>query len=218
MSREVIEPEAFESGSALLEVLKAEDYEGETSSGDAFEKLNLDLRVISYVEQEDDDAEFIGTEFTDGAYYKEAKSGAFGIPVRGKLPELLKAMRGEDYFQGIRSGRIKFDPEDLVGERFRATIEMNDNGYSKILWNTIKPAKKKKAAQKAQEETEDEITSGMTEAEEAEEKPTKKGNSKKASKKDLKARQKAAEEAAAAKSDEEISAEADKAWGEQEAS
>jgi hypothetical protein len=215
MSREVIEPEAFESGSALLEVLKAEDYEGETSSGDAFEKLNLDLRVISYVEQEDDDAEFIGTEFTDGAYYKEAKSGAFGIPVRGKLPELLKAMRGEDYFQGIRSGRIKFDPEDLVGERFRATIEMNDHGYSKILWNTIKPAKKRKAAQKVAEETEDEIVSGMAEAEE---KPTKKGNSKKASKKDLKARQKAAEEAAAAKSDEEISAEADKAWGEQEAS
>jgi hypothetical protein len=215
MAREVIEPESFESGSALLEVLGAEDYEGESHAGAAFEKLNLDLRVVSYVEQEDDDGEFIGTEFTDGAYYKEGKNGAFGIPLRGKLPELLKAMKDEDYFAGIRSGRITFDPDELIGCRFRASVEMNDDGYSKILWNTIKPARKRtsqKAAEKAAEKAEDQNAEALKEAEKSSSKA--KTSKAKSSATTRKEKQKAAEKAAAAKTDAEIEAEAGAVLGE----
>lgn len=159
--RQVIENEAFESGSALLEVIKAEDYAGESRDGTHFEKLNYDVRVISYVEQDEDDGEWIGAEFGDGAYYKENRAGVFGIPVRGKLPELLVAIKDEDYFTGIKSGRIEFDPEDLVGGRFRAAVQMSDRGYSNVVWNTIAPAKKKKAKAKLDEE----IDANLAEAE-----------------------------------------------------
>lgn len=167
--RPVIELEAFESGSALVEVIKAEDYVGESRDGTHFEKLNYDVRVISYVEQEDDDGEWIGAEFSDGAYYKENRAGEFGIPVRGKLPELIVAIKDEDYFAGIKSGRIEFDPQDLVRGRFRAAVQMSDRGYSNVVWNTIAPAKKKGASKKAkqeQKEAEDQMEQNLKEAEE----------------------------------------------------
>ena len=66
MGRGVVDPEAFESGRALLEVVSAEDYTGVSNAGVAFEKVNIGYKVVSYEEQDDDDGEWVGDTFTDG--------------------------------------------------------------------------------------------------------------------------------------------------------
>jgi hypothetical protein len=170
MGRAYIEPEVFESGRALLEVVSAEDFAGEVKkgpeTGKKFEKVNLELEVISYEEQDDDGGKWIGETFSDGAYYKANKAGQFGVPPTGKLPEYIKAIEGEEHFAAIKSGRVTFEPESLVGGRLRATVDKNDGGYSVVLWNTIYPAtKKKKKAQQAHKELEEQTARDMEAAE-----------------------------------------------------
>jgi hypothetical protein len=150
MGRGVIEPEAFESGRALLEVVSAEDYVGVSKAGVPFEKLNIEYKVVSYEEQEEDDGEWIGETFTDGGYYKQGKDGTFGIPLRGKLPNTIESLKGEEYFTAIKSGKKTFEPEHLLGDRLRAQVEISEKGYSSIVWNTISPAKKPRTSKKAE--------------------------------------------------------------------
>ena len=163
MGREYVEPLAFESMRALLEIVGAEDYIGTTQSGDKFEKANFDYKVVSYEEQDDDDGEWVDEQFSDGAYYKNG-----GVPPRGKLPNEIIAVKGEKYFSDLKAGRITFDPEDLIGSRLRAQVEVTEKGYSTLVWNTIGPEKKPRAsrkAKKAQEETEEQNAKDLAEAE-----------------------------------------------------
>jgi|SRR5215207_3136142 len=168
MGRGVIDPEAFESGRALLEVVSAEDYTGVSNAGVAFEKVNIEYKVVSYEEQDDDDGEWVGDTFTDGGYYKQGKDGSFGVPLRGKLPNIIEAVMGEGYFAAIKSGKKTFEPEDLVGSRMRAQVEVSEKGYSSVVWNTISPAKKSRASRKSAKEQKDlekEIAGDLKEAE-----------------------------------------------------
>jgi hypothetical protein len=101
MGREYVEPETFESMRALLEVIDGEDYAGTSKAGDSFEKANFTWKVIEYEEQSDDDGEWVGETFTDGAYYKNG-----GVPPRGKLPNLVEALKGEEYFEDLKRGKV----------------------------------------------------------------------------------------------------------------
>ena len=145
MGRQYVEHEAFESMRALLEILESEDYAGKnTKTGEAFEKVNLELRVVDYEESDEDEGEWIGATFSDGAYYKEDRAGNFGVPPAGKLPNYIKSSKGEEYFDEIKKGLRQFEPEDLIKGRVRAQVDVNDNGYSTVVWNTIGPATKRK--------------------------------------------------------------------------
>jgi hypothetical protein len=147
--REYVEPVAFESMRALVEIAAAEDYLGTTQAGERFEKANFDYKVVSYEEQDEDDGEWIGEVFTDGAYYKNG-----GVPPRGKLPNTIIAAKGEKYFDDLKAGRITFEPEHLVGCRLRAQVEISEKGYSTLVWNTIGPEKKPRASRKAKKAAE----------------------------------------------------------------
>lgn len=201
MGREYVEPVAFESMRALLEIVGAEDYTGVNSkTGDKFEKANFEYKIVSYEEQDEDDGEWIDEKFVDGCYYKNG-----GVPPRGKLPNTIIAVKGEKYFSDLKTGQITFDPEDLLDGRLRAQVEVNDAGYSVLVWNTIGPEKKPRAsrkAKKAQVETEEQNAEDLKEAE------------KTTSMKGQKTKQKAAEQAAAAKTDAEVVAEANDVLGE----
>jgi len=163
MGREFVEPEAFESMRALLEATNGEDYAGVSKVGEKFEKANFTWKVVEYEEQDDDDGEWVGETFTDGAYYKNG-----GVPPRGKLPNLITAAKGDDYFEKLKKGKVTFDPTDMVGSRVRAQVEVNDAGYSTIVWNTISSVAPKRRARKAQKKVEDEIAAGMKAAEDGE--------------------------------------------------
>jgi hypothetical protein len=84
MSYGIIEPEAFTSMMALLKFTSAEEAEGkfeDTPLQTAFE-----VEVLSYEEQDEDDAARIGHKFQDWASFKkDTRTGGIGIAYGGKL-------------------------------------------------------------------------------------------------------------------------------------
>jgi hypothetical protein len=50
---------------------------------------------------------------------------------------------GEDHFEDIKSGKVEFEDEDLIGGELRAKVEENDKGYSVLIWDSIDPVKTK---------------------------------------------------------------------------
>src|SRR5215204_6330561 len=91
----IIEPEAFTSMMALLKITSAEEAEGkfeDTPLQTAFE-----VEVLSYEEQDEDDAARIGHKFQDWASFKkDTRTGGIGIAYGGKLWNLIAATLGEE--------------------------------------------------------------------------------------------------------------------------
>src|ERR671910_2616785 len=108
MSYGIIEPEAFTSMMALLKITSAEEVEGkfeDTPLQTAFE-----VEVLSYEEQDEDNAARIGHKFQDWASFKkDTRTGGVGIAYGGKLWKPIAAPLGEE---GIRRGEVF--PEHLV--------------------------------------------------------------------------------------------------------
>jgi hypothetical protein len=90
MSYGIIEPEAFTSMMALLKITSAEEVEGkfeDTPLQTAFE-----VEVLSYEEQDEDNAARIGRKFQDwAAFKKDTRTGGIGIAYGGKLWNLIAA-------------------------------------------------------------------------------------------------------------------------------
>jgi hypothetical protein len=143
MSYGIIEPEAFTSMMALLKITSAEEAEGkfeDTPLQTAFE-----VEVLSYEEQDEDDAARIGHKFQDWASFKkDTRTGGIGIAYGGKLWNLIAATLGEECAR-----RGEFSPEQLVGKQFRAQVVRSgknfDGKYSRLKWDNIWKAPKSKA-------------------------------------------------------------------------
>src|SRR5215208_5537412 len=135
MSYGIIEPEAFTSMMALLKITSAEEVEGkfeDTPLQTAFE-----VEVLSYEEQDEDDAARIGHKFQDWASFKkDTRTGGIGIAYRGKLWNLIAATLGEECAR-----RGEFSPEHLVGKQLRAQAVRSgknfDGKYSRLKWDNI---------------------------------------------------------------------------------
>ena len=94
MSYGIIEPEAFTSMMALLQITSAEEAEGkfeDTPLQTAFE-----VEVLSYEDQDEDDGARVGHKFQDWASFKkDTRTGGIGIAYGGKLWNLIAATLGE---------------------------------------------------------------------------------------------------------------------------
>ncbi len=153
MSYGIIEPEAFTSMMALLQITSAEEAEGkfeDTPLQTAFE-----VEVLSYEDQDEDDGVRIGHKFQDWASFKkDTRTGGIGIAYGGKLWNLIAATLGEEC---IRRG--EFSPEHLVGKRFRAQVVRSgknfDGKYSRLKWDNIWKAPKPKERLEVPDEVED---------------------------------------------------------------
>jgi hypothetical protein len=150
MSYGIVEPEAFVSMMALLQVTTAGEAEGkfeDTPLQTAFE-----VEVLSYEEQDEDEGARIGHTFQDWASFKkDPRTGGIGTAYGGKLWNLIAATLGEECIH-----RVEFSPGQLVGKRFRAQVVRSgknfDGKYSRLKWDNIFPAPKPKARPEARPE------------------------------------------------------------------
>src|ERR671911_382078 len=109
MSYGIIEPEAFTSMMALLRITSAEEVEGKFE--DTPRQTAVEVEVLSYEEQDEDDAARIGHKFQDWASFKKTtRPGRIGTPCGGNLWNLTAPPWGEGCAR-----RGEFSPEDLVG-------------------------------------------------------------------------------------------------------
>ena len=139
MSYGIIEPEAFTSMMALLKITSAEEVEGKFE--DTPLQTSVEVEVLSYEEQDEDDAARIGHKFQDWASFKkDTRTGGIGIAYGGKLWNLIAATLGEECAR-----RGEFSPEQLEGKQFRAQVVRSGKKYSRLKWDNIWQAPKSKA-------------------------------------------------------------------------
>jgi|SRR5829696_7765795 len=153
MSYGIIEPEAFTSMMALLRITSAEEVEGKFE--DTPRQTAVEVEVLSYQEQDEDDAARIGHMFQDWASFrKDTRTGRIGIAYGGKLWNLIAATLGEECAR-----RGEFSPEQLVGKEFRAQVvgsgQNFDGKYSRLKWDNIWKAPQPKARPKVSRVEED---------------------------------------------------------------
>jgi hypothetical protein len=143
LSYGIIEPEAFTSMMALLKITSAEEVEGKFE--DTPLQTSVEVEVLSYEEQDEDNDARIGHKFQDWASFKkDTRTGGIGIAYGGKLWNLIAATLGEECAR-----RGEFSPEQLEGKQFRAQVVRSgknfDGKYSRLKWDNIWQAPKSKA-------------------------------------------------------------------------